>query len=115
MYDKLKAVDLDKASNIDLIHHLWDMISTGRRMWEIHFLGMNVSYAAFLLLEDLVKPYGLTSESPEFQDMFRGFDNKVFQVDRKLWELAREAISMGLGDIIMNTPVEKVHGKAGGE
>ena len=83
MYDKLKAVDLDKASNIDLIHHLWDMISTHRRMWEIHFLGMNVSYAAFLLLEDLVKPYGLTSESPEFQNMFRGFDNTVFQVDRK--------------------------------
>ena len=53
MYDKLKAVDLDEASNVDLIRHLWDMISTNRRMWEIHFLGMNVSYAAFLLLEDL--------------------------------------------------------------
>ena len=111
MYDKLKAVDLDKASNIDLIHHLWDMISTSRRMWEIHFMGMNVSYAAFLLLEDLVKPYGLTSESPEFQDMFRGYDNKVFQVDRKLWELARDAVSMGLGDIIMDAPAERVMGK----
>jgi pyruvate,water dikinase len=108
MYDKLKAVDLDKASNIDLIHHLWDMISTNRRMWEIHFLGMAVSYVAFLLLEDLVQPYGLTTESPEFQNMFRGFDNKVFQVDRKLWELAKDASAKGLGDIILNTPVEKV-------
>ena len=111
MYDKLRAVDLDKASNIDLLHHLWDMISTNRRMWEIHFQGMNVSYAAFLLLEDLVKPYGLTSESPEFQDMFRGFDNQVFQVDRKVWELAREASAKGLGDLIMNTPVEEVMDK----
>jgi pyruvate,water dikinase len=111
MYDKLKAVDLDKASNIDLIHHLWDMISTNRRMWEIHFQGMNVSYAAFLLLEDLVKPYGLTSESPEFQNMFRGFDNKVFQVDRKLWDLARHAVAKGLGDFIMETPAEEVIGK----
>jgi phosphohistidine swiveling domain-containing protein len=111
MYDKLKAVDLEKASNIDLIHHLWDMISTSRRMWEIHFQGMNVSYAAFLLLEDLVKPYGLTSESPEFQDMFRGYDNQVFQGDKKLWGLAKDAVSMGLGDIIMNTPVDQVMGK----
>ena len=111
MYDKLKAVDLDKASNIDLIHHLWDMISTSRRMWEIHFQGMSVSYAAFLLLEDLVKPYGLTSESPEFQDMFRGFDNQVFQVDKKLYGLAKDAVSMGLGDLIMKTPVEEVMGK----
>ena len=111
MYDKLKAVDLDKASNIDLMHHLWDMISTNRRMWEIHFMGMNVSYAAFLLLEDLVKPYGLTSQSPEFQDMFRGYDNYVFKMDRKLWELGKEAVSMGLGDIILNTPQEQVMGK----
>jgi pyruvate,water dikinase len=72
---------------------------------------MNVSYAAFLLLEDLVKPYGLTSESPEFQDMFRGFDNYVFKMDRKLWELARDAVSMKLEDIIMNTPQEQVMGK----
>jgi phosphohistidine swiveling domain-containing protein len=108
MYDKLKAVDLDKASNIDLIHHLWDLISTNRRMWEIHFLGMNVSYAAFLLLEDLVKPYGLTSESPEFQNMFRGFDNDVFKVDRKLWELAKDATDKGLGDMILNTEPREV-------
>jgi phosphohistidine swiveling domain-containing protein len=108
MYDKLKTVDLDEASNIDLIHHLWDIIATNRRMWEIHFMGMNVSYAAFLLLEDLVKPYGLTSESPEFQNMFRGFDNDVFKVDRKLWELATNAIGKGLGDLILNSEPKEV-------
>jgi phosphohistidine swiveling domain-containing protein len=110
-YKKLRAVDLDKATNIDLMHHLWDMISVNRRMWEIHFQGMAVSYAAFLLLEDMVKPYGLTCESPEFQNMFRGFDNKVFQVDKKLWKLGKEAIDKGLDGIILNTPVEEVIGK----
>lgn len=106
MYDKLKAVDLDKATNVELVHHLWDMISTCRRMWEIHFQGMYVSYAASVLVEDMVKPYGLTSESPEFQDMFRGYDNKVFQVDKKLWKLAKEAADKGLGDIILNSPTD---------
>lgn len=111
MYEKLKDIDLEKATGVELMHHLWDMISTSRRMWEIHFLGMNVSYAAFMLLEDLVKPYGLTVESPEFQNMFRGFDNKVFQVDRKLWELGKDAVGKGLGDVILKNEIGEVIGK----
>jgi phosphohistidine swiveling domain-containing protein len=40
--------------------------------------------------------------------MFRGFDNKVFQVDKKLWKLGKEAIDKGVDGIILNTPAEKV-------
>ena len=108
LYAKLKAVDLDKATNVDLMHHLWDLISTCRRMWEIHFQGMYVSYAASVLVEDLVKPYGLTSESPEFQNMFRGFDNKVFQVDKKLWELAQGAADKGVTNVFLNNPIPTI-------
>ena len=111
IYEKLRAIDLEEATSIDLMHHLWDLISANRRMWEIHFQGMTVSYIAFILLEEMVKPYGLTSESPEFQNMFRGFDNKVFQVDKKLWELSRKATDKGLDNVIMNTPIEEVIGK----
>jgi len=110
MYEKLRSFDVDNATSIDLMHHLWDLISSHRRMWEIHFQGMTVSYVAFLLLEDMVKPYGLTSESPEFQNLFRGFDNKVFQVDNKLWELGKEAVDKGVDGVIMDTPIEEVIG-----
>jgi len=113
IYKNLLALDLEKATSIDLMHHLWDMISANRRMWEIHFQGMNVSYAAFLLLEDLVKPYGLTSESPGFQNMFRGYDNKVFQVDKKLWKLGRKALEKGLDELILNSSNEEVIKKLG--
>jgi pyruvate,water dikinase len=108
IYEKLRVFDVDNATSIDLMHHLWDLIGAHRRMWEIHFQGMTVSYVAFLLLEDMVKPYGLTSESPEFQNLFRGFDNKVFQVDKKLWELGRKATDKGVDGVIMNTPIEEV-------
>ena len=111
LYNKLKAVNLEKAAGIELYAHLHDMISTHRRMWEIHYLGMIVSYSAIMLLEDLVKPYGLTSESPEFQNMFRGFNNNVFQVDRKLWKLAKDAIEKGLGDVILQNEIGEVIGK----
>lgn len=108
MYGRLKAVDLANATNVELMHHLWDLISAYRRMWEIHFLGMYVSCYAFALLEQLVKPFGYTSESPEFQKMFTGFDNKVYQVDKQMWELAQTAISHGLSDVFTRNKSEEV-------
>ena len=108
LYDKLKACDVNTASNLELLQHLWDMISVNRRMWEIHFQGMTVSYTAFLLLEDLVKPYGLTSQSPEFQNLFVGFDNMVFQVDKRLADLAKLAKAEGLDRLILDSPVKEV-------
>lgn len=111
IYSQLKSLDLDKATNIELLHHLWDMISAYRRMWEIHFLGMYVSMSAISLLEGLVARYGLTVESPEFQNMIRGFDNKAFQVDRQLWEFSQKAIKDGLSDIFKNHKAEEVMSK----
>ena len=114
LYRRLLEVDLEKPTPIDLIHHLWDMISTHRRMWEIHFQGMYMSYAAFMACEDALRPYGYTSETPEFQAMFRGFDNKVYQVDKRLCGLAKEAIERGIDGIIMDTPPERLMGRLEG-
>ncbi|MDR3561990.1 MAG: PEP-utilizing enzyme [Negativicutes bacterium] len=113
LYDKLKACDLNTASNVELVHHLWDMISVNRRMWEIHFQGMTVSYTAFLLLEELVKPYGLTSQSPEFQNLFVGYDNMVFQVDKKLADIAKLAKVKGIDHLILDSPVKEVFDNLG--
>lgn len=114
IYNQLKSLDLDKATNIELLHHLWDMISAYRRMWEIHFLGMYVSMSAIALLEGLVARYGLTVESPEFQNMIRGFDNKAFQVDRQLWEFSQKAIKDGLSEQFKNHKAEEVMSKLEG-
>jgi phosphohistidine swiveling domain-containing protein len=100
MYAKLKELDLDAASNLELYHYNYDLIKMYIRMWEIHFLGLYASLIGWLLLETLLKErFGITDQSPEFQDMVRGFDNKVYQMDHKLWEFGQTAIAMGLGDI----------------
>jgi len=111
IYGRLKSVDLDRATNTELLHHLWDMISAYRRMWEIHFLGMYVSMSAVALLEGLVARFGLTVESIEFQNMIRGFDNKAFQVDKQLSEFAKAAINSGLSDIFTSNKAEEVLSK----
>jgi phosphohistidine swiveling domain-containing protein len=108
IYEKLKSLDLDKATNIDLLHHLWDMIAANRRMWEIHFLGMYVSCNAYALLEQMVAPFGLTAESPEFQDLITGYDNKAFQVDKQMAEFAKAAIHAGLTDVFKDNPADGV-------
>lgn len=111
IYGKLKSLDLDKATNIDLLHHLWDMVAANRRMWEIHFLGMYVSMSAYALLEQMVEPFGLTAESPEFQDLITGYDNKAFQVDKQMSEFAKGAINSGLTDVFKNNAADQVISK----
>jgi pyruvate,water dikinase len=99
IYDNLKALDVDKASNAQLYHHNYDLMNAYMRMWEIHFLGLYSSYSAWLLFEEMCKErFGITDKSPEFQAMVRGFDNKIYQMDKQLWDFGQLAIKMGLED-----------------
>ena len=47
--------------------------------------------------------WGLNDKSPEFQKLMSGFDNKIMQMDKRLWGLARSAVDQGISDIIMYT------------
>jgi pyruvate,water dikinase len=111
IYRKLKSLNMDEATNIDLLHHLWDMIAANRRMWEIHFLALYVSMSAYALIEKMVARFGWTVESPEFQDLFTGYDNKAFQVDKQMAEFARDAISSGLADVFNNNTANEILSK----
>jgi pyruvate,water dikinase len=100
MYRKLKELDVDHATNLQLCHHSRDLRSAYMRMWEIHFMGMYTSNNAWLLLETMTKErFGIRDQDPEFQDMMRGFDNKLYQMDKKLWGFGRLAIKKGLEEV----------------
>lgn len=109
LYEPIKALSLDDASNFELLCHLYDLISMYRRMWEIHFQGMYIAYNAWLILEDLCKKrFGITDQSPEFQKLLIGFDNKVFQVDKRLWQLGQLAVDRGLGNIFKTNGAKEI-------
>jgi phosphohistidine swiveling domain-containing protein len=102
-YDALK-IDLDKASNIDLLENFEGTINVCRRMWEIHMYMMYGVYTAFVLFEQMTQQLlGFNDSSPEFHKLMSGFDNKSFQVDKGLFEFARKAEAMGLKDIFLST------------
>jgi len=103
-YDKLKALNLDTATNIELLQNFEDTISTCRRMWEIHMYMMYGVYTAFVLFEQMTKQLlGFDDSSPQFHRLMCGFDNKSFQVDKGLFDLARKAEAMGLKDLFLST------------
>jgi pyruvate, water dikinase len=108
MYGKLRKFNPGVATNIDFIHFHWNLERACLRQWEIHFMGMQSSYSAWILLEKECKErFGIDDKSAEFQDMLRGFDNEIYKVDRELWVLAREAVEMDLADVFKaNAPTE---------
>jgi len=107
-YDALK-IDLDKASNIDLLENFEGTINVCKRMWEIHMYMMYGVYTAFVLFEQMTQQLlGFNDSSPEFHRLMSGFDNKSFQVDKGLFEFARKAEAMGLKDIFLSTEASKM-------
>jgi pyruvate,water dikinase len=109
LYEPLKAINLDEATNLELLHHHFDLTAMYWRMWEIHFLALVPAFSGWILFEDVCKErFGIRDQSPEFQKMMSGFENKVYQVDRELWELGRLASEMGLMDIFLNNDPKSV-------
>jgi phosphohistidine swiveling domain-containing protein len=109
IYAQLKSMDLDNATPTQLCNHQYDLMAANKRMWEIHFIGLYASFMAWLLAEDVCKEkLGLRDTDALFQDMMRGFDNKVYEMNQRLWEFGREAGSMGLEELFVNHPPEEI-------
>jgi pyruvate,water dikinase len=111
-YDRLKQVDVDKADNIELLAHFEDVINVCRRMWEIHMYMMYGVYTAFILFENICRELlGIDDTHPQFHSLLRGFDNKVFQVDKRLWQFSKRATELGLADLFLNTEAKDIISK----
>ena len=100
IYGKLKTVDLDKATDLQLADHHHDLKLACKRMWEIHFVPLYAANYAWLLLDQMCRErFGIRDQDPAFQDMIRGFPNKVYDMDRDMWQFGKLAVEMGLEDL----------------
>jgi phosphohistidine swiveling domain-containing protein len=111
-YESLKALDLDEATNIELLDNFEETINTCRRMWEIHMYMMYGTYTAYILFENMCRELaGIDDTAPLFHKVVSGFDNKVFQVDRRLWEFSQRAQREGLSTVFTETEAPDIRGK----
>jgi|UniRef100_A0A7C4ARN9 pyruvate,water dikinase len=111
-YEELKRLDLDKATNIELLDNFEQTINTCRRMWEIHMYMMYGTYTAYILFENMCRELaGIDDTSPLFHNIVSGFDNKVFQVDKRLWEFSRRAVNDGLAPVFTDSEAPDIKEK----
>ena len=112
----MKTLDLDKATNIELLDNFEETINTCRRMWEIHMYMMYGTYTAYILFENMCRELaGIDDTSPLFHSVVSGFDNKVFQVDRQpLGVFQACARTKGLADVFTQERSPGYTGQTGG-
>lgn len=111
-YEKLKSVDPDTASNIEMLDNFEETIATCRRMWEIHMYMMYGTYIAYILFENMCRELaGIDDTSPVFHHVVSGFDNKVFQVDKKIWEFSQRAAADGLAELVAEAEPAEIRSK----
>jgi phosphohistidine swiveling domain-containing protein len=111
-YEDLKKTDPETASNTQLLDNFEETIDTCRRMWEIHMYMMYGTYIAYILFENMCRDMvGIDDTSPAFHNIVSGFDNKVFQVDKRLWEFSKRAETDGIAETIKATEPDQIAGK----
>ncbi|MDH5696218.1 MAG: PEP-utilizing enzyme [Dehalococcoidia bacterium] len=109
MYDRIKNFDFESATGVDLLYHLFNLDMVNRRMWEIHCLGFGAAVDGWVLFEQLCKELlDLNDSQPEFQKLVSGYENKIHEVDRRMWQLGQDSVNKGLADILLETEVSEL-------
>ena len=104
-YNRFKAFDTNRATNAALYDHFDDVFRFNYRAWALHSWMMYTLFAFYSLFEDLCQEHvGINDQSSLWHRFIRGFDNKMFEVDRLLWKLSRRAMDLGLDRTIKTTP-----------
>jgi hypothetical protein len=85
------ALDLSAASLPALLAHLDETIARFERLWEIHALVTVPAHLAVSVFEDCFRALFSEADSLAAYRLLQGFDNKVLEADRTLWQLSRRA------------------------
>ncbi|MCK5366809.1 MAG: hypothetical protein KAR22_27720, partial [Gammaproteobacteria bacterium] len=110
-YEELKKLDVEKATNIELLENFEQTINVTRRMWEIHMYMMYGTFTAYILFESICQElFGFNDTSPVFQQLMSGFDNKVLQVNKRIWEFSKQAEEMGVAHLFLDNETNEIFG-----
>jgi pyruvate,water dikinase len=109
LYKPLKELDVEKASDMELLDAFAEADHVNGKTWHIHFWWMYGLYSVYMLFEDVcTELFGIDDTSPTFQILVSGFDNKLFEGDAWLWRLSQRASELGLGDLFQTMPATEV-------
>lgn len=109
IYDPLKRFDHDKASFFELYENWQQVLYMDRRMWELHFYMMYATYSIYILFEGICQEFlGINDTSTLWHRLMQGFDNDLFEADRRLWGLRVLAEDLGVVDVFQSFSADQV-------
>lgn len=104
MIAKIKAVDMEKATDWELKRAFEDWVEFYVYAAEVHFIWMYAWTIIFTQFEDACKELlNIDKHDRLFNDLMGGFDHKLLQTDRELWRLAKQATELGLEPLFQST------------
>lgn len=108
-FEEIRSFDMDNAAPNEIVFWNYRQRMRYARMWEIHMEVLQVCFSAYLLLGEVTKErFGISTTSPEFQKLMKGFNNKVFQVIKELWEYGERASKEGLKTIFEENNAQEI-------
>ncbi|MBE0617772.1 MAG: phosphoenolpyruvate-utilizing protein, partial [Proteobacteria bacterium] len=111
-YEGLKKCDVDTATNIELLDNFEQTVNACRRMWELHMYMMYGTDTAYILFENMCRELvGIDDTSPKFHALITGFENKVFEVDKRIWKFSQQVAAMGLSPLFLDSEPKDILGK----
>jgi len=101
---KIKAVDVEKATNWELKRVFEDWVEFYMYAAEVHFIWMYSWTIIVTQFENVCNELlGIGKHDRLFNDLMGGVDHKLLQTDRGLWRLARQAAELGLEPLFQST------------
>jgi pyruvate,water dikinase len=107
--EEFRAFDRERASNIELYEHLEDFFVRIHYGWRpIHFYWMEPTFGLYSRFAEVCQELlGMDIEDPMFKKLLSGFPNRLFQVNRDLWQFGDRATELGLADLFLTTKDDK--------
>lgn len=90
----LKGINKKTLPLERLINTLKDSVKISERNWELHFVCMYPSHFAYMTFQAICEKYNI--EERQMRIFLQGFETKMYEIDRGLWQLADLANELDL-------------------
>jgi phosphohistidine swiveling domain-containing protein len=103
-YKQFKAIEMENLEDWELKDAFEAWLAIYRRNANLHFIWMVASAIVYVMFEDSCKELiGIDKHDLLFNDLMGGFDHKLLETDRGLFQLATKAKEMGLESLFNET------------
>ena len=98
LYEKAKAVDLERCEDFELSDAFDQWLWLYRRAGNLHMVWLLAYCKIYEMFEEMCKELaGIDRNDRLFNDLMAGFNHKILQTDREMFYLGAKARELGLG------------------